>query len=208
MFAVIPLAVLTQPYFRADVPRYIPYATIGVIFAHEMLHGFDLTGIGYDAEGEATDWFSRESLVRLEARLDCVARQYAATFRKKVSFMGANIDVQVRKRNIDMFCRRRKLCLWTSEERNSRNVHVILNLFARISVIISGSRDSSVGVKMGYEVEGRGLILSRGKIFLFTSKSILVLEQNQSPIRWVLGAISLGVKRPGRQANHSPPSRA
>jgi predicted metalloendopeptidase len=95
-FAVIPLAVLTQPYFRADVPRYIPYATIGVIFAHEMLHGFDLTGISYDAEGEHTEWFSRESLVRLEARLDCVARQYAATFRKKVSFMGANIEVQVR----------------------------------------------------------------------------------------------------------------
>ncbi|PNF32145.1 hypothetical protein B7P43_G02843 [Cryptotermes secundus] len=91
---VIPLAVLTQPYFRADVPRYIPYATIGVIFSHEMLHGFDLIGINYDSEGEPTEWFSRESLLRLEARLDCVARQYAATFKKKVSFMGANIEVQ------------------------------------------------------------------------------------------------------------------
>jgi predicted metalloendopeptidase len=94
-FAVIPLAVLTQPYFRADIPRYIPYATIGVIFAHEMLHAFDLTGITYDASGDHSEWFSPESLLRLEARLDCVARQYAATFWKKVIFMGANIDVQV-----------------------------------------------------------------------------------------------------------------
>ncbi|XP_069672464.1 endothelin-converting enzyme-like 1 [Periplaneta americana] len=91
---VIPLAILTQPYFRSDVPRYIPYATVGLIFTHEVLHGFDLTGIGYDAEGEPRDWFTPESRLRLEARLDCVARQYASTFWKKVNFMGANIEVQ------------------------------------------------------------------------------------------------------------------
>ena len=94
--AVIPLALLSQPYFRADVPSYIPYATIGLIFTHEMLHAFDLTGIRYDANGEPKDWFSPESRLRLEARLDCVARQYAASFWKKVSFKGANVDVQVR----------------------------------------------------------------------------------------------------------------
>jgi hypothetical protein len=27
-------------------------------------------------------------------------------------------------------------------------------------------------------------------------------------IQWVLGALSLGVKRPGREAEHSPPSSA
>jgi hypothetical protein len=31
---------------------------------------------------------------------------------------------------------------------------------------------------------------------------------NQPPIQWVLGALSLGVKRPGREADHSPPSSA
>lgn len=96
-FSVIPLALLTQPYFRADVPRYIPYATIGLIFTHEMLHAFDLTGIRYDGNGEPKEWFSPESRLRLEARLDCVARQYAATFSKKVSFKGANVDVQVKR---------------------------------------------------------------------------------------------------------------
>jgi hypothetical protein len=30
----------------------------------------------------------------------------------------------------------------------------------------------------------------------------------QPPIQWVLGALSLGVKRPGREADHSPPNSA
>jgi hypothetical protein len=28
------------------------------------------------------------------------------------------------------------------------------------------------------------------------------------PIQWIKGALSLGVKRPGREADHSPPSGA
>jgi hypothetical protein len=34
------------------------------------------------------------------------------------------------------------------------------------------------------------------------------LEPTQLPIQWVLGTISLGVKWPGREADHSPPSSA
>jgi hypothetical protein len=30
----------------------------------------------------------------------------------------------------------------------------------------------------------------------------------QPPIQWVSGTLSLGVKRPGREADHSPPSSA
>jgi len=30
----------------------------------------------------------------------------------------------------------------------------------------------------------------------------------QPPIQWVVGALSLGVKQPGREADHSPPSSA
>jgi hypothetical protein len=32
------------------------------------------------------------------------------------------------------------------------------------------------------------------------------LGSTQPPIQWVPGALSLGVKRPGREADHSPPS--
>jgi hypothetical protein len=36
----------------------------------------------------------------------------------------------------------------------------------------------------------------------------MALGPTQSPIQWVPGAVSLGVKRLGREADHSPPSSA
>jgi hypothetical protein len=46
------------------------------------------------------------------------------------------------------------------------------------------------------------------KNFLFSTLSRPGLGSTQSPIHLVLGAISLGVKRPGRDAGHSPPDSA
>jgi hypothetical protein len=40
----------------------------------------------------------------------------------------------------------------------------------------------------------------------FTTASSTALAPTQPPIQWVQGALSLGVKRPGREADHSPPS--
>jgi hypothetical protein len=45
-------------------------------------------------------------------------------------------------------------------------------------------------------------------IFLFTTTSRTALGPTQPPIQWVPGALSLGVKRPGREADHLPPSSA
>jgi hypothetical protein len=50
---------------------------------------------------------------------------------------------------------------------------------------------------------GRGL-----GIFLFTTASRTVLGPTQPLIQWVPGALSLGVKRQGREADHSLPSSA
>jgi hypothetical protein len=36
----------------------------------------------------------------------------------------------------------------------------------------------------------------------------MALGPTQPPIQWVPGALSLGIKRPGREADHSPPSSA
>jgi len=44
--------------------------------------------------------------------------------------------------------------------------------------------------------------------FLFTTASRTALGPTEPPIPWILGALSLGVKRPGREADHSPPSSA
>jgi hypothetical protein len=45
-------------------------------------------------------------------------------------------------------------------------------------------------------------------IFLFTTASRTAVEPTQPPIQWVPGALSLVIKRLGREADHSPPSSA
>jgi hypothetical protein len=47
-----------------------------------------------------------------------------------------------------------------------------------------------------------------GKIFLSSMSSRPVLGLAQSPTQWVPEALSLGVKRPGREADYSPPTIA
>jgi predicted metalloendopeptidase len=44
LIAVVPLGVLTNPYFLLKAPEYINYGTIGSIIAHEINHHFDSTG--------------------------------------------------------------------------------------------------------------------------------------------------------------------
>jgi hypothetical protein len=51
-------------------------------------------------------------------------------------------------------------------------------------------------------LRGQSLSPSRGKIFLLATLSKSVLGPTQSPIQWVPGAFSPGVKRPGREADH------
>jgi hypothetical protein len=70
------------------------------------------------------------------------------------------------------------------------------------------NRDSSVGIALGYGLEDRG---SRVRFPARAGNFSLLrtaLGPTQPPIQWVPGALSLGVKRPGREADHSPPSSA
>jgi hypothetical protein len=67
---------------------------------------------------------------------------------------------------------------------------------------------------LGYGLDNRGSIHARGTDFfssplhLFTTSSRTALRPTQPPIQWVPGALSLRVKRPGCEAEHSPPSSA
>jgi hypothetical protein len=45
-------------------------------------------------------------------------------------------------------------------------------------------------------------------IFLFNTASRTALGPTQPTIQWVPGALSLEIKRLGREADHSPPSSA
>jgi hypothetical protein len=54
------------------------------------------------------------------------------------------------------------------------------------------SQDSSVGIAVGYRLGSWSSIPDNGKIFLFC----------------VVSRLFLGIKPPGREADHSPPSSA
>jgi hypothetical protein len=73
------------------------------------------------------------------------------------------------------------------------------------------SRDSAVSIATGY---GTGRPRSRSsspdkvKNFLFSTSVRPALGSNQPRTQWVPGALSLGVKRSVREADHSPPASA
>jgi hypothetical protein len=62
----------------------------------------------------------------------------------------------------------------------------------------------SVGIALGYGLDDRvqGFDSGRGLgIFLFTTASRTALGPTQPPMQWVPGALYLGVKRSGREAD-------
>jgi hypothetical protein len=70
---------------------------------------------------------------------------------------------------------------------------------------------SRIGIPTGYgleELRGRSSSPARVKNFLFSTLSRSALGFTQPPIQRVPGALSPGVKRPGREADHSPPASA
>jgi hypothetical protein len=62
---------------------------------------------------------------------------------------------------------------------------------------------------LGYGLDDRGFESRQGLgIFLLTRASRPALGPSQHPIQWEPGALSLGVKLPGCETDHSPPASA
>jgi hypothetical protein len=72
-------------------------------------------------------------------------------------------------------------------------------------------RESSVGTATDYRLDNRMIgfrIPAELEIFLFDTVFRPALGPTQLPMQRVQGALSLGVKRPGREADHSLTSSA
>jgi hypothetical protein len=80
------------------------------------------------------------------------------------------------------------------------------HIFIYIVVTLLKSRDSEVGIATSYGLEDRGFgvrVPVGSRIFSTSSRPAL------GPlIQWVPGALSPGVKQPGREADHSSATRA
>jgi hypothetical protein len=69
----------------------------------------------------------------------------------------------------------------------------------------------SVGTALGYGLDDRGSRIrfpAEAGNFSLHHRDQNGSGSTQPPIQWVSGALSLGVERPGREADHSPPSSA
>jgi hypothetical protein len=91
-----------------------------------------------------------------------------------------------------------------------RKCHCLIP-FDRGDVRLISKSYSSVGIALGYGLDDRGLGFDSRRglgIFVLTTLSRTALGPTQPPIQWVRGALSLGVKRPGHEADHSHPSGA
>jgi hypothetical protein len=76
---------------------------------------------------------------------------------------------------------------------------------------VIGSQDSIVGIVTGYRLDDRGVgvrVPVGSRIFSSSTSSRLALGSTQPPIQWVTGAVSPGIKRPGSEADCSPPVSA
>jgi hypothetical protein len=72
----------------------------------------------------------------------------------------------------------------------------------------AGSWDRSVGLVMGYGLDGLCSIPSSARFFSSPQCPGRLWGLTQPPVQWVLGALSPGVKHQECEANHSPPANA
>jgi hypothetical protein len=73
------------------------------------------------------------------------------------------------------------------------------------------SRDSIIGIATSYGLDDLGVAVRvpvGSRIFSYPKSSRPAPRSTHPPIQWVLGDLSLGVKRPGREVDHSPPTSA
>jgi hypothetical protein len=83
------------------------------------------------------------------------------------------------------------------------------NSYKTVTIRRGGSRDRAVGIATGCGPDNRGIgaRVPVGSRILSTS-SRPALGSTQPSIQWEQMALPPGVKRPGREADHSPPARA
>jgi hypothetical protein len=83
---------------------------------------------------------------------------------------------------------------------------LLIRLFL-VHIFSSALYSQGAGIALGHGLDDRGFELRQGLgIFFFIPASRPALGPTQPPMQWVPGALSLGVKRLGREADQSPPS--
>ena len=88
---VFPAGILQPPFFDFHMDDAVNYGAIGAIIGHEITHGFDDQGRNSDADGNLTDWWSKEDDARFRER----AKKLVAQFNGYQALPGLAINGQL-----------------------------------------------------------------------------------------------------------------
>ncbi|HET7541767.1 MAG TPA: M13 family metallopeptidase [Polyangiaceae bacterium] len=72
----IPVAVLSDPFFREDRPGAFNFGVLGSVVGHELTHAFDSGGRHFDGQGALVDWWSEDTAAEFERRAQCLVDQF------------------------------------------------------------------------------------------------------------------------------------
>jgi putative endopeptidase len=73
---VFPAGILQPPFFNRAAAAPVNYGAIGMVYGHELTHGFDDEGRQFDAKGNLRDWWSPPVGKEFDKRAQCVVDQY------------------------------------------------------------------------------------------------------------------------------------
>ncbi|KAF1754033.1 hypothetical protein GCK72_020591 [Caenorhabditis remanei] len=68
--------ILDDPFIDSTFPKYAKIASIGQLIGHEIGHGFDPTGRGFDENGFKKDWWTPEDSAEYDRRAQCLIDKF------------------------------------------------------------------------------------------------------------------------------------
>ncbi|XP_032817912.1 endothelin-converting enzyme 2 [Petromyzon marinus] len=74
----VPAAVAQPPFYSTKNLKFVNYAAIGTMIAHELVHAFDTRGSHYNYKGTLTEWWTPTTRKEFEEKASCMERQYGA----------------------------------------------------------------------------------------------------------------------------------
>lgn len=85
---VFPAAILQPPFMDIEADDAVLYGTIGAVIGHEITHGFDDQGSGFDHEGNLKNWWQESDLNNFKKK----AKKIVEHFNKYEPLDGLNVN--------------------------------------------------------------------------------------------------------------------
>lgn len=121
-----PAGILQPPFFNPDADPAVNFGAIGAIIGHEMGHSFDDQGSGFDAKGQARQWWSDATRTEYAKRVKALSDQYSEfkplpdTPINGAQTVGENmgdlIGLSIALRAYEIFAKEQKLSLSTKRD--------------------------------------------------------------------------------------------